>query len=188
MIRSFFAIKIPEEYKEELLRIMDALRQTGADVKLTRPENVHLTLKFLGDIQESMAPKLAGAVRDMTAGQKPFCLRTQGMGVFPGTSRPRVIWLGLADDADGLNTLYKSVQNAAESLGFSKDDRAFKPHLTLGRVRSAKGKEALLTELKKLDPKPLEFKASEIILFQSVLKPSGAVYTPLERIALLDRI
>ncbi|MFH1139327.1 MAG: RNA 2',3'-cyclic phosphodiesterase [Pseudomonadota bacterium] len=188
MMRSFFAISLPEEFREEISRLRDQLRPCGADVKYVRPESVHLTLKFLGDIPEAMATPLSRAVSQAASSSTPFDLKIQGVGLFPGPRRPRVIWLGLTGDVEKLSALRETVETVAEQFGFPREDRAFTPHLTLGRVRSPRGGDSLAANLNKLDPRPLGFTARELVLFQSILKPSGAVYNPLERIPFLGRI
>lgn len=180
MIRAFFAIDLPAAFLEEIGRLQDKLRKTGADVRWVRPEGVHLTLKFLGNVGETTASALAAAVQAVCAAHPRLTLTLAGTGVFPDRRRPRVVWLGLQGDLDALATLQRDLEQAAEAFGFEPEKRAFSPHLTLGRVRSSRGMLDLLAAVDGLEPSPLAFEAAEVRLIRSDLKPSGAVYTTLE--------
>lgn len=184
MIRAFFAISLPLEFKEEIARLQDILKKTRAEVKWVRPESVHLTLKFLGQVAEDIIDPLAEAA-SVKASQTPaLTLTLKGTGVFPGPKRPRVAWLGLAGDVGKIIDLQRGIEEAAEKFGFAREKRKFSLHLTLGRIRSSKGIKEFITELDRLDPQPLEFMASEVVLFRSELKPTGAIYTPLKKLPL----
>ena len=184
MVRSFFAIDLPLEYSEEIRRLQHRLKTAGADVKWVRPESAHLTLKFLGDVAREDIDPLGRAVGECLTGCPALSLSLRDVGVFPGPSRPRVVWLGLSGDLDHLATLHQRVEIAAAELGFPRDKRPFQPHLTLGRVRSGRGRERLIKEIGRIDIKPLEFIARDVILFKSDLKPTGAVHTVLHQIPL----
>jgi len=170
--------------REEIERLQAGLKTARADVKWVRPTGVHLTIKFLGDVEENTIPALAAAASEAIAGNRALPLRIAGTGVFPSPSRPRVVWLGLGGDLAGLERLRRDVETVAAGFGFAPENRPFKPHLTLGRVRSERGRTELLAGLEKLDPGPVEFTAGEVILFKSDLRPSGAVYTALHRMTL----
>ncbi|MFH1091300.1 MAG: RNA 2',3'-cyclic phosphodiesterase [Pseudomonadota bacterium] len=170
--------------RDEIRRLQDQLRRTSADVKWVRPESVHLTLKFLGYVDEAQIEPLAQASAGAAEAHPQLALRLDGMGVFPSRSRPRVVWLGLAGDVERLSALQKDIESAAADFGFEPENRAFTPHLTLGRVRSGRGRAEMTAALEGLEPRPLEFRAEEVILFRSDLKPTGAVYTPLSRLPL----
>lgn len=185
MIRSFIAIDLPEEFHDEINRVTNELRPAGGHVKWVRPENVHLTLKFLGDVPEDKIEPIGEAVAGASAGRGLVNLVSSGIGVFPNRSKPRVIWLGLTGDLDRLTGLQQDVENSVTPFGFFPEKRAFKPHLTLGRVKSPKGKGGLMNALEKVRPKEIMFSASELVLFKSDLRPGGAVYTPLKRMPLL---
>lgn len=184
MIRSFFAIELPGAVEEEIERLQSRLRRTGADVKWVSSRSVHLTLKFLGDVDAATIPKLAAAVRQALTPHRPLGLRVGRTGVFPGRSKARVVWLGLAGDLEALAAVQRDVETAVAGFGFEPENRPFKPHLTLGRVRSGRGRVELLAELDRLDPRPAAFTAHDVVLFKSDLKPTGAVYTVLERLPL----
>lgn len=184
MIRSFLAIDLPGALREEIERLQSRLRRAGADVKWTRPASVHLTLKFLGSVEEGMIEPLARSAGQAAAAHSPLTLKVDGTGVFPGRKKARVVWLGLAGDVDGLAALAGDIEVAAEGFGFKPEKRPFRPHLTLGRFRSGRGRDELLSGLDRLDLRRVEFIAREVVLFKSDLKPTGAVYTALQRLPL----
>ncbi len=184
MIRSFFAIDLPDSFEEEIRRLQDRLKKTGADVKWVRPESVHLTLKFLGNVAEDMVDPLAKAAGREASGHPEMHLSVSGVGVFPSRRKARVVWLGLGGDLAGLERLQKDLETATAAFGFAPEKRSFKPHLTMGRVRSGLKRAELIAELDSVQPRPLEFTARTLILFKSDLKPSGAVYTALKQLPL----
>jgi len=168
----------------EIERLQDRLRCAGGDVKWTRPASVHLTLKFLGAVEEEMIEPLAQSAGQATAAHSPLTLKIDETGVFPGRKKARVVWLGLAGDVDGLAALAGDIETVAQGFGFKPEKRSFRPHLTLGRFRSGRGRSELLSELDRLDLRRVEFIAREVVLFKSDLKPTGAVYTALQRLPL----
>lgn len=184
MIRSFFAIDLPAPLREEVRRLQAGLRQTGADVRWTRPEGVHLTLKFLGNVAEETLEPLAAAAAEPAARSPVLTLGLAGTGVFPNRSRARVVWVGLKGDVAALGQLQKEIEAVASRFGFAPEKRPFRPHLTLGRVRSNRKRAELLAALERTEPQTLEFTAREVVLFKSDLKPTGAVYTALRRLPL----
>ncbi|MBW2322518.1 MAG: RNA 2',3'-cyclic phosphodiesterase [Deltaproteobacteria bacterium] len=169
MIRAFFAIELSDDLRNEIRRLQDDLKKTGADVKRVRPQSVHLTLKFLGQTAEDIIEPLGEAVSGAVTPYPALTLKLGRTGVFPHRRR-----------------LQRAVEEQAAGFGFAAEKRSFSPHLTLGRIRSGKNKDALLTALDRLEPEPLVLVAREIILYKSDLKPSGAVYTPLKRLPLKE--
>jgi 2'-5' RNA ligase len=184
MIRSFFAIDLPQSFVDEIKHLQTRLKDTGADVKWVRPESVHLTLKFLGNVTEETLELLSSAALRAAADHPPLNLTLSELGFFPNRSAARVIWVGLAGDVAGLGRLRKSVESAATKFGFPPEKRPFRPHLTLGRVRSTRGWADLLAEMSEIKPMDLQFTAREVTLFKSDLRPSGAVYTILKTLPL----
>ena len=184
-IRSFIAIEIPRELKTKLEGVQRELRRTEADVKWVRPEAIHLTLKFLGSIRPEDVEKIFRAVAPVIALWEPFEIRIQGMGCFPSPRNPRVVWVGVDRGKESLSSLQQEVEKKMAELSFPPEDRPFSPHLTLGRVRSPRGKADLSQALE--SRKGLElggFQAKEVILFRSERKPTGAVYTKLKEFPL----
>jgi RNA 2',3'-cyclic 3'-phosphodiesterase len=182
-IRTFIAIEIPESIKAKMAEIQAALRKSGADVGWTRPEGIHLTLKFLGPVEAGMVEDISDALEAALGGEKAFSLEVTGIGVFPSPRAPRVIWIGLGGELDAAKSLYEKVESVCEGFEFAREKRAFTPHLTLGRVRSHKGVGALMKEAEKYEKVELgSFTASSVSVMKSELKPSGAVYTEMRQI------
>ena len=185
MIRAFLAVDLPEEFRQEAAAFGQELKGSGADVKWVEAANLHLTLKFLGGISEEQVPSLSGALKQACAGLSPFILTLEGIGAFPGTTRPRVIWIGVSEGKEKLIGLAKAVEEACGGLGFPAEERPFSPHLTIGRTRSQKGiarlvKQLQLAEFKGKTPAPVD----RLTLFWSTLSPRGPTYTKLAEIPL----
>lgn len=181
-LRVFIAIDLPESVKEFLRTTSRELQKYGADVKWVRPESIHLTLKFLGEIPADLVPRLERELRPVFGTQAPTELSIRGLGGFPGLSRPRVVWAGLVDAAGSLRPLVAALDRVLEPLGFAPERRPFSPHLTLGRVRSNTGISALTDGMRRhVDVTGPSFTADHATLFRSDLKPTGAEYTALCR-------
>jgi RNA 2',3'-cyclic 3'-phosphodiesterase len=185
MIRAFLAVDLPDTYRVGLATVQDYLKKSGADVRWTAVAGIHLTLKFFGEIDEDQVDTLAAAAADITCATPPFTLNVQGVGTFPGARNPRVIWLGLSGQTETLAVMVRNLEQAFAPLGFSPEKRSFTAHLTLGRVRSSQGREALGRALQTVTlPDFPELLVDQLVLFRSTLRPQGALYTPLRQIAL----
>ncbi len=179
-IRSFIAIEIPQALKSRIEELQRELRRTDADVKWVRPEGIHLTLKFLGSIRQEDVERISQALAPVISAWEPFEVRIHGMGGFPSNRNPRVIWVGLERGKGEVHSLQQVLERKLVELSFPPENRPFSPHLTLGRVRSSRGKSALAQVLEKHKETEVgNFRAREVFLFRSELKPSGAVYTKL---------
>jgi len=180
-IRAFLALDPPEEILREIGRIQDRLRKLiHGDLRWVRPEGIHLTLKFFGDVSENAVVKISAVAGQAAAPVGSFELAIGGTGVFPDPSRPRIIWLGMNGDVARLATFQRGLERALGEIGFPPAERPFRPHLTLGRIKSPKGLIGLAEALEKEKAVTTErFTASGLILFQSDLTPRGAVYTRL---------
>ena len=184
-MRCFIAIVLPEELKAKIAGIQDRLKTAGADVSWTRQEGMHLTLKFLGEVEEKRTPEIERALDMAVDGITAFTLTVSGMGIFPDMRRPRVVWIGLKEEGDNLIRLHKGVDEELKKTGFPSEDRRFTPHITLGRIRSNRNIEKLLKLIdveKGVDSG--SFEVSDLHLIKSELKPSGAVYTELYSVML----
>jgi len=179
-VRAFVAIELPGEVKSFLRAIVTDLKKTAADVKWTRPEGTHLTLKFLGNISTDLVPVLETQLGPVFLAQKSVSLRVGGLGAFPSLGRPRVIWVGLHDYEGALVPLARRVEELLVPFGFDREKRAFAPHLTLGRVKSNRKIADLVEEVRQnMDVAGPSFCADHAVLFQSILRPTGAEYHPL---------
>jgi 2'-5' RNA ligase len=179
-MRTFVAIDIPDEIRRKIQDIIEALRVAATNVRWSRAEGLHLTLKFLGEIPPT---KLEGIKTSLAAVHlhAPLALRVQGIGYFPNERSPRVIWLGLEGGAE-LRELAARVEENLQPLGFPKEDRPFTAHLTLGRLPTP-GKIASVQELlRQREPLALgSFTATEFFLYESKLSPGGSVYLKIAR-------
>ncbi len=186
MARLFLAINLPAGVKKTLARLQDELARLGADVRWVRPEGIHLTLKFLGEVPESKIEQITQMAQKAVeeSGLKSLRLGIKGLGTFPSGRSPRVVWVGLTGDLKELASLQNIIEEKMSLLGFEKEKRAFIPHITLGRVKSSRQKEALVKEIYRRREEEIlpqgELVVSEIILYKSTLHPKGAIYSPLK--------
>ena len=179
-IRTFLAIELPEKITYTISKVQEEIKSYGLKIRWVRPENIHLTLKFLGDIKTADTEKVARAVSESVTGHPPISLAVKGIGVFPGIKKPRVLWLGISKQVDLLTALQKTLDDKLEAMGFPKEKRPFRGHLTLGRIKSIIDPKTLHDVLKEFTMFESErFFADRIILYKSDLKPKGAVYTKL---------
>ncbi|HEY3346613.1 MAG TPA: RNA 2',3'-cyclic phosphodiesterase [Nitrospirota bacterium] len=181
-VRTFIAVEMPESVKGVIEDVQGLLKRSGADVGWTKPGGVHLTLRFLGPVKEQRIPEIAKAVDEAVKGTAPFSLEVRGTGVFPNPRLARVVWMGLTGAVDELSALQRKVEEACEGLGFGREDKPFRPHVTLGRIKSPKFKDALLRNLDGLsDTKFGKLDITAVSIMMSELKPAGAVYTEMHR-------
>lgn len=179
-IRTFIAIEIPKTVISKIRELQDAIKAYGFKIRWVRAENIHLTLKFLGDIEEIKINEIAEAVSKTAEKHSPISLKAKGIGVFPGIKRPRVLWVGLAGQLEALVKLQTTLDKNLIVLDFPREKRPFKGHLTMGRIKDR-------IDVKKLGDALMAFRrfesetftAGQIILYKSELTPSGAVYTEL---------
>jgi 2'-5' RNA ligase len=182
--RCFIAIDVPVTVKKEIGAILEILEKHDADIKWVAPENIHLTLKFLGPTPDTLLPRITDTVSNILSSYKPFYIRIYTTGVFPSRKYPRVIWTGI-DDSEVLRKLKNDIEQSLSLLSFAKEDKEFKPHLTIGRIRSQKGIINVLSELDNYKTKDFgTVHVQEIRLMKSELKPKGAEYTCLSAMAL----
>ncbi len=181
-MRTFIAIELPEDIRNALAQIQSHLKYSDADVKWVEKENIHLTLKFLGEIEEKKCEQVKAALDEVAQSTKAFEISLKNVGAFPKIDFQRVIWAGLDKGAKESTELAKKVDVALVKLGFQEETRPFAAHLTIGRVRSPKNKEALKEKIQSLSFQPSAIShqlISSVILFQSKLTPTGPVYTKL---------
>jgi 2'-5' RNA ligase len=181
-LRCFIAVEIPGPLKEVMARTTEGLKKWGADVRWVPVENVHLTLKFLGETEESMVVRICDALSERLSSYSPFCINISGVGCFPDIRRPRVIWVGIEESAE-LKELAGEVESVLADLGYPADDRAFSPHLTIGRVRSTRGIRGMMKDLEKLAAYSFGgMEIKRVSLMKSELRPAGAEYGSLAEI------
>lgn len=179
MIRAFVALEIPAEVLRRLGDVSDQLDLLSLNGRRTRLEGIHLTLKFLGNISEEQVTDLESRLKPAAEAVGPFEVEVAGVGVFPHLTRPRVIWAGVRPSG-ALTELQQQVESAVTEAGFEKEKRAFRPHLTLFRLKSTRNRDNLVRYLSRSEtPRFGKFQAREFHLFQSKLKPGGAEYSKL---------
>ena len=186
MIRAFLAVPVSDEIRSAVESVEGELKRIGADVKWVKPGNVHLTLKFLGNIRPDDVGLLKAALEKTLAGQAGFEAEVAGLGTFPrGRGKPRVVWMGFEEGVDRLRDLAGLVDDACASAGFERETRPFAGHLTIGRSRRGGGRLPELAEaVAQLLFNPLQLKVDRVNLVRSRLSPEGPTYTVLESFAL----
>lgn len=184
-MRLFIAIELPGEIKQGLAKLQEQLKGGGAGASWTRPEGIHLTLKFLGEVPETKAPEIMSALTTAVRGTGKFRVEVRGAGAFPNVRNPRVLWIGVAGDLEKLAALQASVEGAMEGLGFESEGRKFSPHLTLARIKYLRPRDNWQRAVEGIRDVNLGgFEADRVSLMKSELKPSGAVYTEVGRVEL----
>jgi len=189
-LRTFIAVDLNEPLKKELAALQARLREQVApgSVRWVRPEGIHLTLKFLGDTPADRVDEIGRALAQAAAQVQPFAFTVGGLGCFPNTRRPRVVWVGLQEPTGALVRLRDAVEAHVAPLGFPTEKRPFRPHLTLGRVqrRASKSEVREIGEIVAAAPVGTiaRMHVTTVSYIQSELKPGGAVYTTLHEAAL----
>ena len=179
-VRSFLAFDLENEaVRKRLAAVQSPLVQTGADLKLVEPQNIHMTIRFLGDITLAMVEKVFEEMQKVQF--TPFDVRISGLGVFPDLRYPRVVWAGITEGADQLKNIFSQLEPRLRGLGFAPDSKGFSPHLTIARVKSGKNKAQLVdfvTENASYDFGTV--KAECLRLKKSDLTPKGPIYSTLK--------
>ncbi|MCE9582779.1 MAG: RNA 2',3'-cyclic phosphodiesterase [Planctomycetes bacterium] len=181
-MRLFVAIETNPSLHPAIAAVQSRLRDSGADVKWTPPSQWHVTLKFLGEVEDNRAPDFVAAVRRAAEGCAPFTLRLGPLGTFPGGPKPRVVWARVSHPDGALLGLVEAVEREFVPLGFRRESQVFRSHLTLGRVKAETGNEKLLAVVRdQAEWFGGAWEVKELLLFSSDLKPTGAEYEVLER-------
>lgn len=183
-LRLFIAVDLSEEAKGVLSGLLSRLRELDSAVRWVEPKKLHITLKFLGEVEERKVEVIKDSLRRAVSGFKPFRMRIEVLGAFPSARRPRVVWVGVTEGEEELSRLAGVVEEAMAGLGFPKEPRKFVAHVTLGRVKlRPSGGLVKFLERPEGVPKAVQ-EVEELILMRSILKPEGAEYTPLSRFPL----
>ncbi len=180
-IRAFVAIEMPEEARTHLAGVVRRLSDANLNgVRISRPEGIHLTLKFLGEISGQQLGPIENALRAALEEHSPFRLTLGEPGVFPNASRPRVLWVGVNGDAGALEALAGAVEEVLEPLGFPSDKRGFNAHLTVARIRDgtpvADRQKAAEVLHATAEDSMIEIDVKAVSLMRSTLRPTGAIY------------
>lgn len=173
-LRTFIALTLPEESRQFLSDCVLKLKKSGMEASFTKPTNFHLTLKFLGDTDDSLVPQISKKLETLSLKSMPFTFTKPG--VFPKMTNPRVVWYGV--ESNNLAELAKNVDQIANSFGYELEDKAFVGHLTLARIKDSKPSNLEQT-LESLPKPPQNQHFISLELIKSELNPSGSIYTPL---------
>lgn len=180
-MRVFIAVDVPEEIRQALGDVQRALRPLTNSARWVAPESIHITLKFVGEIPDKRLEDIDAALTGLT--WKAFTITVRGVGFFPGTRSPRVFWAGM--EAPTMQGLAEQLDTRMERLGFEKEKRAFRPHITLARAKDTRIDSSLVSAASKYEAHNFgSFLVDRVFLFQSTLNPSGAVYEKLKEFVL----
>jgi 2'-5' RNA ligase len=182
-LRTFIALDMPPEIKTALEQYLQPLKSLRGRVSWVKRENLHLTLKFLGDTPANRVNEIAAALQEVAATATSFTAEIFDCGVFPNEKAPRILWVGINDESGTLLRLAKAIDERLHRFGFSKEKRAFTPHLTIGRVKDPRIPE-IVRALKEKPFATMPAQFNEIIYMQSELNPAGSIYTPLRKLKL----
>lgn len=184
-MRCFLAIELSEETRSAVAGLRERLRRAGANASWPRPENLHLTLRFLGDIDDTQQTGIARRIREPLSALHSPELIVRGTGAFPNLRKPAVIWVGIESPGSALAAVQDACEQAARAIGLDAEKKVFRPHITLARLREPYRAGGLVRALEAESGFfGGEFTASNVTLFSSTLTPQGAVYTPLEHFLL----
>ena len=177
-LRVFIAVPIPAEIRRGLAGLEKRLMAAGADIKWVSEENLHITLKFLGYVEPDRMDAICRAVESAAEGTAAFEAALSGVGAFPKVSRPSVVWAGTSAGHEELKALSERVEVALESIGFAREDRPFSAHITIGRVKSPKNRDALREMIERLREEDMgSFSVESVAVMRSDLRPTGPMYT-----------
>jgi 2'-5' RNA ligase len=178
-MRLFIALPLAPEVERQLGRLIGLLKPRTDVVRWVAPQNIHLTVRFLGDTDEKLVKDINRAIDEVAAEHQKIETVFELVGAFPNLRRPRIFWVGSSDPMEEASKIARQIEHRMRGLGFEKEKKGFKPHLTLGRVRQGKRADELADYLAsfKLDPIPVEL--DRLTLFKSELTPKGSIYTRL---------
>jgi 2'-5' RNA ligase len=187
-IRTFLAVELSDGLRDNIAGLLTRLKTgvefTGAHPKWVDPGGIHLTLKFFGQTSDQQRAEIVDALRPVAAKHAAHTVRVRGLDAFPSHRKPRVLWVGVKK-ASPLIALQEDVEQALEPIGWPAEDREFSPHLTLARIKSLRRTQAMMDVIHSHGDADLgDWLIPEMVLFQSTLRPTGAIYTPLERLPL----
>ena len=179
-MRAFIAVELSKECKDYLTRVESLFKKSDADVKWVAPDNLHITLKFLGDINEEQANKLITAITDIASKHKQFTLKLGPAGAFPSIRSPRIIWIGVPKGDNELQEIAQEIEINAVKAGIPEENKPFSSHITIGRTRSGLNREKLIQLLdsstKGLTEETPESIVKNITLYKSTLTSKGPIY------------
>lgn len=183
-MRLFYAIDTPMEIKDKIKEVQIQLMDTNADVKWEPKEKFHITIKFLGDTDEKTFPHVENYLKELGDKFQAFIIKYKSLGCFPNYKQPRVVWVGTEVESDVIFKIKDFLDENLKRFGYKVEDRKFHPHITLGRIKSIRNIKNLISILENLKFETEPVKCGEIILMQSILKPTGSEYKVLRTVNL----
>jgi RNA 2',3'-cyclic 3'-phosphodiesterase len=186
MKRIFVAVDISVEARRKVAAYIETLRTEFSKVRVgwDKVEKLHLTLKFLGDTDEKQVADLQKILDEISTSISNFKLQISNTGVFPDTKKPRVLWIDVIDEEGSLAKINALLEIECEKIGFAKESRKFIPHLTIGRIREPNNAKELARKHLQNKFEPVEFEVSEIVIYESILQPTGSVFSILSKFRL----
>lgn len=185
-MRTFISVRLSKSVRERIAGVQEELKDDRVNVKWISPENVHITLKFLGEVSMKALPEVCESVRTSTSGVERFSIGVDSLGFFPGNKSPRVIWAGISEGKEELKELGRSIEDNLSELGFKKENREFAAHITIGRVRSQRNIRQILDKLDIMKNVSCGTSQAEAVcIMRSELTSRGPIYSILERVNLL---
>lgn len=181
--RTFIAIEVPHDVRARVIEHINKLRRELPDGRASwlREDNLHLTLKFLGDVATTRIADVSGAVARATSGIRSFELILSGCGIFPPRGKPNVLWIGVGTRASGLLDLHESIERELAAIGFPREQRPFAPHLTIARLKKPQAARELAALHQSMGFSPVEIQLTQITVFRSELLKEGSKHTALSR-------
>ena len=182
--RVFCAVELPDYVRERLREHIQQLRAAVPDAAAswTRVENIHLTLKFFGNVDVNRISAISDAASQAVKEFSPLTIGVGGTGVFPKASRAQVLWIGVNDPSGNLPSLQRQLENECAKKGFEKEGRAYRPHLTIARLRKPEGARQLADAHLQMKFEPIDIELKELVVFRSDLSSKGSKYTPISRL------
>jgi len=181
-VRAFIAVELSKAAKDEIERIINSLKDADTNTKWLSSQTMHLTLKFLGSVSPEKVKDITSSIKTISEDITTFNITFSDIGVFPSERRPKVVWVGIKDDNGEVQALSSKVEGAMEKEGFTREDRPFTPHITLGRIKNGKNIDKLMSITKSINVSPIVSTISRIVLFRSELTSKGAIHTPISKI------
>ena len=184
-IRSFIAVLISDDLKRRIAVVQEDFKKAAPDVKWVEEENFHITMKFLGDTRTDELDAIREAIEAAIGDLPPFAAEISGAGAFPNPRRPRTVWVGITSGVDQLAEIAKRIESALETIGFPKEDRPFKAHITIGRVKDDRGVGKLAGALQEAESVQLgTVNVASVAIMKSELRREGPIYSVLGEISL----
>lgn len=183
-MRTFIAVEIPETATDRIAQLVNRLKTTGTDIKWVEPENIHVTLKFLGNIGTDQPAVIRDGLSAALDSTGSFDLKLGRIGAFPDMNRPRVFWVSIEEGRDTLVAMQQRIETELHARGFVREERPFSPHLTIGRVRSPRGLAKLTELVREMTFETEPFTVTRAAVVKSDLKPDGPLYTVIDHVEL----